>query len=122
MTGRSDKEWEADLDPFDVGRPGSYAASRALAQIDADAEKKHWQERYREEPYCRPDHEFDHYALAYQVGYEGAARHAGERFSAVEQQLATEYERHSTAESPPWDDVRDAAQAAWDRVNATRAR
>jgi hypothetical protein len=116
MTKHHGKEWEADLDPRDIGRPGSYAVDRALEQAHAVEEEMHWKQSFRREPYCEPGRDFDYYAPAYRIGYEGCARYHGREFDDVERELQSEYERRTDASHPHWNDARAAARAAWDRA------
>lgn len=110
------KEWEADLDPFDLGRPGSFAASRAFEAAHAAEEELHWKQHFRQEPYCDPGRDYAYYAPAYRLGYEARARFKDREFADVEHELQAEYERRTDSSHPHWSEARAAARAAWDRA------
>lgn len=113
---KQDAQWNADLDASDTGRPGSYAADRALEAADAAEHDLHWKQNYRGEPYCETGREYDYYAPAYRVGYEGCARYRDREFDDVERELQTQYERCTNDSHPRWSEARSAARAAWARM------
>lgn len=85
--------------------------------VNPTAEEIHWREYYVQEPYAMREKSYDYYAPAYQVGWEGRARHHGRRFDDVEPELRAAYERVKTTASADWAEARAAARAAWNRVD-----
>jgi hypothetical protein len=79
------------------------------------SEEAYWRQQHTRQPYAesRP---YEDYAPAYRVGFEGAAKHAGKEYDEVEESLATDYEHAKAGSALPWDTVRPAARAAWDRL------
>lgn len=82
--------------------------------IDPTEEDAFWRNRHAREPFGS-DAPYDAYAPAYRVGYEGFARHQGERFADVEADIQKDYESHKA--SLPWDRARSASEAAWNRAH-----
>lgn len=78
----------------------------------------YWRETYTSEPYYRSDYTYDDYAPGYRAGYETAGRYMGQnkRFDDLEPELRTHYERIKGKSRLAWEDAKQAARAAWDRV------
>lgn len=79
-------------------------------------EANYWREQHDKQPYADQNKTFEHYEQAYRTGYEGAAKHSGRAFEDVERDLAVEYEKSRPGDALPWDSVRPAVKAAWDRI------
>src|SRR5689334_4237970 len=84
--------------------------------IDPAAEEAFWREQYRNEPYFTSDRDFESWAPAYRVGYEGRMRHDGKSFDELDSVLQQDYLRLQ-GNDMPWDEVRPATRAAWERVD-----
>jgi len=97
-----------------AGAAAGHAAGEAL---DPTAEDAYWKGNYQNELYNDPNYNYDDYGPAYQMGYEGYARHKGRAFEDAEPELAL-----SWSEQPPpasrlrWEDARHAVRAGWHRV------
>jgi hypothetical protein len=76
----------------------------------------HWREQHAKQSYARKDLSFEHYAPAYRLGHEAAITHSGKKFEEIEDDLALNYEKADAAEPLPWDTVRPAVKAEWDRL------
>ena len=101
-----------------VGAMAGGAVGHEVAEnYNPTAEEIYWREYFVQEPYYAKDKTFDYYGPAYQVGWEGRARHHGRRFDDVEPELRAAYERVKTKSSAEWADARAAARAAWNRVD-----
>lgn len=97
---------------------GGLAGYEIARSVKPEEEEAHWREQYQREPYYKEGTEFDHYAPAYRLGYIGRVRYDGRSYDDIEETLAAEYEKFRTdAIAPPWDDVRPATRAAWDRTD-----
>lgn len=83
---------------------------------DWNREEVYWREQHVKQPYADKDRPYEHYAPAYRIGVEGAGKYAGQEFDEVEHSLATDYEHAEPGSALPWDTVRPAARAAWDRL------
>jgi len=90
--------------------------------IDKAAENKYWQNQFRNEAYYEAGREYEEYEPAYLAGIEGYERYRGTYadFDRAEQDLRSDYERmgerlgHRTRLG--WEHARDAARAAWHRL------
>jgi len=78
----------------------------------------YWREQHTREPYYRKDFTYDDYAPAYRTGYETAGRYLGQgrRFDDLESELHSNYERTKGKSRLAWQDAKEAARAAWHRV------
>ncbi|MFL6513956.1 MAG: hypothetical protein ACJ8M1_02925 [Chthoniobacterales bacterium] len=85
--------------------------------VDWQSEEAHWREAHGNQPYADKDRSYDDYATAYRVGAEGAGKYQGRSYDEVEQNLATDYAHADPGSAIPWDTVRPAVRAAWDRLS-----
>ena len=92
------------------------APSRSTTGPDWLREEAYWREQHSRQPYADKTRSYEDYALAYRVGFEAAAKYAGKDYDEVEESLATDYEHAEAGSALPWDTVRPAARAAWDRL------
>jgi hypothetical protein len=87
------------------------------AAADWKNEEAYWREQHSKQSYADKQRSYDDYATAYRVAVEGVGKYRGKDYDEVEHSLATDYQ-HAQAGSPlPWDTVRPAARAAWDRLS-----
>ena len=96
---------------------GGLAGKSAAESINPTAEEKFWRETFIREPYYQAGRAYEYYAPGFRAGWEGRVRHDGRTFEQVEPELMTNYNRTKSELEPPWQDVRPAARAAWDRVD-----
>jgi uncharacterized protein YcfJ len=97
---------------------GGLAGSTIAEHVKPAEEEAYWRDQYTHEPYYKEGSEFDHYAPAYRLGYLGRVRYDGRSYGDIEETLADEYEKfRSEMPAPPWDDVRPATRAAWERTD-----
>lgn len=80
-------------------------------------EEAYWREQHAKQPYADKNRSYDDYAAAYRIGFEGAGKYSGRSYDEVEQSLATDYQRAQPGSAVPWDTVRPAAKAAWDKLS-----
>jgi hypothetical protein len=85
-------------------------------QADWKGEDAYWREQHQKQPYAEKNRPYEDYASAYRVGVEGAGKYAGKNYDEVEDSLATAYQHAEPGSAIPWDTVRPAARAAWDRL------
>lgn len=104
-----------------VGAVGGGYAGKAVAEaVDPTEEDAYWRDAHRNEAYFREDYDYEQdYAPAYRTGYSGYASHAApdRDFDAAEPDLAEEYRRNRGGSRLAWEDARNPARAAWDRVH-----
>jgi len=96
---------------------GGLAGKEAAEAVNPTAEEIHWREYYTQEPYFVADKSYEYYGPGYRTGWEGRALFDGHTFDEVENQLRLAYERVKQRESADWAQARDAARAAWERVD-----
>lgn len=101
-----------------VGAVAGGLAGKGIAEhYDPTIEDEYWSENFRDEPYYAEGREYDTYAPAYRLGYEGRARYDGRSFDDVEADLEREYGSFQ-GNDMTWIEARPATRAAWDRVDA----
>ena len=96
---------------------GGLAGKEAAEVVNPTAEEIHWREYYTQEPYFVANKSYEYYGSAYRTGWEGRAQFEGRSFDEVENQLRLTYERIKARESADWAQAREAARAAWERVD-----
>ncbi len=79
-------------------------------------EADYWREQHAKQPYADKTKKFEHYERAYRTGSEAAAKHTGKTFEEVETDIALDYEKGRPGDALPWDHVKPAVKAAWDRI------
>jgi hypothetical protein len=98
-------------------RTGKQAGSAGSAATDWKSEEEYWREQHGKQPYADKSRSYDDYAAAYRVAVEGAGKYTGKQYDEVEDSLATDYKHAEAGSALPWDTVRPAARAAWDRLS-----
>lgn len=86
-------------------------------EIDLTTEEKYWQEHHQSQPHAVEGTTYEHFAPAYRVGAEAAARHPEKDFHEIEDDIALDYGKHQVGSALPWDRVRGASKAAWSKVS-----
>lgn len=81
-----------------------------------DDEDAYWRENYQTRPYARGA--YDEWRPAYRFGYESANRYSGRDWNDVERDLEREWDTYEyrTDTRSTWQQVKDAARDAWNRV------
>lgn len=97
---------------------GGLAGKGVAEMVDPTVEDAYWKDSYTKESYYASGKDYDFYAPAYRTGYEGRARYDGKSFDEVETDLEADYRRHSNDGDTPWQDVKQASRAAWNRVDS----
>jgi len=97
---------------------GGLAGKGVAEMVDPTVETTYWKETYTTQPYYQDGRDWTYYEPAYRTGWEGRTQYDGKTFEDVEDDLETNYRRYSNDADIPWDDVRPASRAAWDRVDA----
>ena len=96
---------------------GGLAGKSVAEAVNPTAEEKFWRETYVREPYYESGRPFEYYAPGFRAGWEGRVRHDGRSFEAAEPELILQYDRSKTELDPGWSVMRQAARAAWNRVD-----
>jgi len=76
----------------------------------------HWREHHAKQPYADKNLSYEQYAPAYRTGHEAVSKYTGKKFEEIEQDLALDYQKHRPGSGLPWDTVRPAVKAEWDRI------
>jgi hypothetical protein len=99
-------------------RPAGRTGTTADRDFDPGVHDIYWREQHTREPYYRKDFTYDDYAPAYRTGYETAGRYLGQgrKFDDLEAELHANYERIKGKSRLAWQDAKEAARAAWHRV------
>ena len=97
---------------------GGLAGKGVAEMVDPTVETAYWKETYVSQPYYVDGRDWTYYEPAYRTGWEGRTVYDSQTFEDVEDELEANYRRYSKSTDIPWDDVRPAARAAWDRVDA----
>lgn len=95
---------------------GGLAGKGVAEMVDPTEEDAYWRENHRAQPYYQEGRDYDAFAPAYRLGYEGRVRYDGRAYDDIEQDLAADYERFQ-GNDLTWEEVRPATRAAWDRVD-----
>ena len=100
-----------------TGAPGSHPVDTAEA-FNPSVEDIYWRQAHIRQPYYRKEFTYDDYGPAYRAGWEGASRYLRRTrsFDDVECVLRSDYARIRGRSRFAWDDAKQAARAAWDRV------
>lgn len=97
---------------------GGLAGKGVAEMVDPTVETAYWQDTYVKQPYYVNGRDWSYYEPAYRTGWEGRTRYDGQSFEDAEDALEADYIRYSNNAGIPWDDVRPASRAAWDRIDA----
>jgi hypothetical protein len=97
-------------------KQGSKSRNTETVGQDFTAEETYWRETYQREPYYTKETNYEDYAPAYRVGWEGVSRYSGKGFDDVEPDLRRDYESVRGKSRLTWEKAKSAARAAWHRV------
>ena len=106
----------------DEKNPGGKGQQQGSSTPAAEWEKEdaYWREKHGSQPYADKSRSYEDYAPAYQVAVKGAGKFGGRKWEEVEGELENEYQQIERT-ALPWDTVRPAVRAAWDRVGGVIA-
>jgi|KBSMisStaDraftv2_1062788.scaffolds.fasta_scaffold09765_4 hypothetical protein len=91
--------------------------SDETAKLNLAAEEAYWREHHAAQSHANKETTYEHFAPAYRVGAEAAAKYPGKPFDEIEDEIALDYEKHQVGSALPWDHVRGASKAAWSRLS-----
>jgi hypothetical protein len=83
---------------------------------DEAKDEAYWREHHAAQSYADKNFSYEHYAPAYRAGYEAVGKYPGKTFEEIEDDIALSYERSRPEDALPWDHVRPAVKAAWERL------
>ena len=99
---------------------GGLAGKSAAEAVNPTAEELFWRETFIRQPYYVKGRTYEYYAPGFRAGWEGRVLHDGRSFSEAEPALRSSYNLGKGELDPEWQEVREAARAAWDRVEERR--
>jgi uncharacterized protein (TIGR02271 family) len=107
-----------------VGSVAGGLAGKSVAEnVNPTEEDTYWRQNYGNRDYVEPQRTYEDYQPAYQTGYEGFARHAGDTgrtYEEVEPDLQRDYESRRGGAGLPWEKAKGAARDAWVKLYEER--
>jgi hypothetical protein len=94
---------------------GGKSNQSGSSKVDAEKEAAYWREQHPRQPYAK-NYSYEEFEHAYRTGYDTFFRYPGKTFDEVEESVAADYEQAKPASALPWDTVRPAASAVFDRL------
>jgi hypothetical protein len=96
---------------------GGLAGKGVAEAIDPTKEDAYWRENFRSRHYVNQGATYDDYGPAYGFGVETASRHPGRSFDDAELELSRQWTSRTGTSTLGWNQAKDAARDAWDRLN-----
>ncbi|MES2019042.1 MAG: hypothetical protein V4484_21320 [Pseudomonadota bacterium] len=103
------------------GLAGGMAGKATAALVNPEEEDAYWRAAYQNALYFTPGYTYDDYGPAYALGFNSRSRYAGQRYEAVENDLAHDWDNVKGKSRLSWEQAKSAVRAAWDRVERTLA-
>ena len=103
-----------------IGAVAGGLAGKGVAEaVNPTEEDTYWRSEYKNRPYYKTGHDYDHYAPAYRYGWESATQntYSGRAFEDVEPHLEKNWSTARGTSRAEWRDVRDATRDAYARVH-----
>ena len=100
---------------------GGLAGKAAAESVNPTDEEAYWRNSYTREPYYEAGHTYTDYRPAYELGWSYRARY-GDDFDNYESRIASDWETRRGDSRLSWAQARNAARAAWDRVDRNVSR
>lgn len=91
-------------------------ATVARPELDPAVEEAHWRENHSSAPYHAPQHDFEAWRPAYELGWRRRLQ-SEQPFDEHDSDLSREWEARRGASPLDWPTARAASRAAWDRVD-----
>jgi len=89
--------------------------STKQSRIDWRDEDEYWRSNYSTRPYVTSE-TYETYQPGYRYGYEAALRNDGREWNDIERDLETDWDTYEHRGKSTWQQVKDAARDAWDRM------
>ena len=83
--------------------------------VDPEKEAAYWREQHAKQSYAK-NYSYEEFEHAYRTGYDTFFKYPGKTFDEVEESVAADYEEAKPGSALPWDTVRPAASAVFDRL------
>ena len=86
-----------------------------IGAVDPQKEAVYWREQHSKQPYASSG-SYEQFEHAYRTGYNSFLKNPGKNLPDVEESIARDYENAKPGEALPWDTVRPAVNAVWERM------
>ena len=96
---------------------GGLAGKGVAEAIDPTREDAYWRDNFSTRPYVEQGSRFEDYGPAYGLGVDAVSRYPGRSFDEVEPEMSQQWARSAGTSTLRWDNARNAARDAWNRVN-----
>ena len=94
---------------------GGKSNQSGSGRVDPEKEVAYWREQHPKQPYAK-NYSYEQFEHAYRTGYDTFFRYPGKTFDEVEESVAADYEEAKPGSALPWDTVRPAANAVWEKM------
>lgn len=101
-----------------IGAIAGGLTGKGIAEaVNPTEEDAYWRENHDRQPYAS-GRSYSDYQDAYRLGYEGYGRYGteGRGFDEIESEFQRDYSSKAGTAGLKWDEARNAARAAWNRV------
>lgn len=105
-----------------IGAVAGGLAGKGVAEaVNPTEEEAYWRENHDRQPYAS-GRSYADYQDAYRLGYEGYSRYGvqGRSFDDYESDIQQDYSTRAGSSGLRWEEAREAARAAWNRVSSRR--
>lgn len=85
-------------------------------KFDPKKEEVYWRENHAKQTWADKNRSYEDYAAAYRTGLESVAKYPGKKYDEIEDAIALDYEKARPGSALPWDTVRPAVKAVWERM------
>jgi hypothetical protein len=83
--------------------------------VDPQKEAAYWREQHPKQPYAKHG-SYEQFEHAYKTGYNSFFKYPGQNFVDVEDAVAFQYKQAKPPSALPWDTVRPAVNAVWEKM------
>jgi len=83
--------------------------------VDPKKEAAYWREQHSKQSYAK-NYSYEQFEHAYRTAYNSFFKYSGKKFEEVEDPIALDYEKSKPGSALPWDTVRPAVNAVWERM------
>jgi hypothetical protein len=99
------------------GLAGGLAGKGAAEAVNPTVEDEYWRGTYVERPYVETGRNYEYYRPAYRFGWESYSQHGQRDFDDLDETLSREWDAHRGDSLQTWNEAREAARDAWNRVS-----
>ncbi len=104
------------------GALGGISGESIAREINPTAEEAYWEENYTTRPYVTRGSDFETYRPAYRYGVDAYSRNANREFNDIEPSIRNNWGMARGDSSLEWENAREAARDAFDRLKDSNRR